>query len=297
MPGPQDPSLIAVMGPTGVGKSTFINLASDSAFRVSNGLKSCTFEVTATEAFLVNGKAVVLLDTPGFDDTKSSDFDILEQIADYMARTYQENKLLDGILYFHNISSMRMGGIAVRNLRMFESLCGNDPLKSVVVVTNMWGLLPDAQIGYQREKELKEDKDFFGHVLGGGASLMRHNHTKESTHQILSKVLNVGNQENKLTIQAEMVDEDLRLEETSAAAELIRDFDAMIQNLRRRIEREERAMAGASPRERRQRQKTIKQTKIKIKELEDYKVKIRKKNSPLWFHQTILRWFKAKFMD
>jgi hypothetical protein len=31
---------------------------------------------------------VILLDTPGFDDTSISDFDILDKIADYMNETY-----------------------------------------------------------------------------------------------------------------------------------------------------------------------------------------------------------------
>ncbi|CAG8737347.1 11267_t:CDS:2, partial [Acaulospora colombiana] len=94
---------------------------------VGNGLRSCTAKVTPTAPFFIDGREVILLDTPGFDDTTTPDFDTLEEIAQYMASI---------------IADRRMGGIQERNLRIFESLCGDDPLKSAVVVTNMWGLVP-----------------------------------------------------------------------------------------------------------------------------------------------------------
>ncbi|PVF93007.1 P-loop containing nucleoside triphosphate hydrolase protein [Serendipita vermifera] len=291
-----DYSLIAVMGPTGAGKSTFINLASGSYQKVGTGLKSCTEKVTPTEPFSVQGRVVVLIDTPGFDDTNTSDFDILDEIAEYMAKTYKKKRLLDGILYFHSIADRRMGGIAVRNLRLFESLCGEDPLKSVMVVTNMWGLLPNMELGVARESELREDPLFFGQVLGAGATLVRHTDTTPSSHKIISSLLEQGDKRRRLAIQAELVDEKLRLDETSAAAELLRDFDAMIQNLNRRIEREERAKAGENSVERKEREVVIRKMREKIRQLEERKVRIKKKGSH-WTDVVFLRWIKKTFFS
>jgi hypothetical protein len=42
----------------------------------------------ATKPFLVNGHPVILLDTPGFDDTNERDTDILAEIATTLAATY-----------------------------------------------------------------------------------------------------------------------------------------------------------------------------------------------------------------
>jgi hypothetical protein len=67
----------------------FINLATGSDLqRVCRGLRGCTSEVTPTLPFDIGGRKVILLDTPGFDDTSISDFDILDKIADYMNATY-----------------------------------------------------------------------------------------------------------------------------------------------------------------------------------------------------------------
>ncbi|PVF93006.1 hypothetical protein CPB86DRAFT_687764, partial [Serendipita vermifera] len=211
-----------VMGPTGTGKSTFINLASGSTQETNTGLRSCTTKVEATKPFLVNGRQVVLLDTPGFNDTSKGDIDILEEIADYMVKNYKNQRLLNGILYFHSITDRKMGGIATRNLRLFRGLCGDDPLKSVVVVTNMWSLV-DPDLGARRETELMTEDAFFKPALNHGSRFARHSDTIESAHKIIHSLFDERLVREKLAIQIEMVDDRLRLVQTTAAAELTRD--------------------------------------------------------------------------
>ncbi|PVF99683.1 hypothetical protein CPB86DRAFT_283735 [Serendipita vermifera] len=282
------------MGPTGTGKSTFINLASGSIQETSNGLRSCTTKVASTKPFLVNGRQVVLLDTPGFDDTSKGDIDILEEIADYMAKTYRNQQLLNGILYFHSIADRRIGGIAVRNMRLFRGLCGDDPLKSVVIVTNMWGLVnPD--LGANREVELMTEDAFFKPALKHGTRFVRHLGTRESTHKIIRSLIDEKPVREKLAIQIEMVDDRLRLAQTSAAAELTRDFDDVIKNLKRRIEREERAMAQDTSEERRDRKTGIMKMKDKVKELEEHKRSFGRNPTSLLSPKQLLRLFKTSW--
>lgn len=94
------------MGPTGSGKSNvskfvepltpnskvendqFINnITGNSEQRGARNLKSDTQDVTA---YLVShqGVRVVLVDTPGFDDTFRQDSDILRVIADWLTKRY-----------------------------------------------------------------------------------------------------------------------------------------------------------------------------------------------------------------
>ena len=63
----------------------FINLLSNSGFAVGTGLLSCTSEVRASNVFAYAGRRVQLLDTPGFDDTITSDREILRRIAAFLA--------------------------------------------------------------------------------------------------------------------------------------------------------------------------------------------------------------------
>jgi predicted GTPase len=75
------------MGTTGSGKTSFINLVSGSDFRIGRGLKSCTKTVQVSKPFELDDRPVILIDTPGFDDTEKSDTDILHIIAEDLAMT------------------------------------------------------------------------------------------------------------------------------------------------------------------------------------------------------------------
>jgi GTPase Era involved in 16S rRNA processing len=70
------------VGVTGVGKSTFINLISDSKLEVGTSLKPCTTEVGPGNSFSLADREVILFDTPGFDDPKG-DVAILKEIANF----------------------------------------------------------------------------------------------------------------------------------------------------------------------------------------------------------------------
>lgn len=49
-------------------------------------MKSCTAEVEVAD-FTLDGRRVILIDTPGFDDTNVSDAEILKKIAAFLAVT------------------------------------------------------------------------------------------------------------------------------------------------------------------------------------------------------------------
>ena len=65
----------------------FINIASHSNLRVGASLESCTDEVQLADEFTLEGRRVVLIDTPGFDDSTKSDTDVLRMIADFLTKT------------------------------------------------------------------------------------------------------------------------------------------------------------------------------------------------------------------
>lgn len=50
-------------------------------------LMACTEEVQLADEFTLDGRRVVLIDTPGFDDTTKSDTQVLRMIADFLATT------------------------------------------------------------------------------------------------------------------------------------------------------------------------------------------------------------------
>ena len=52
------------------------------------GLTSCTAGIQLADEFTIDGRRVILIDTPGFDDTNVSDAEILNMIGAFLATTW-----------------------------------------------------------------------------------------------------------------------------------------------------------------------------------------------------------------
>ena len=63
----------------------FINQASGSSLHVVMNLESSVEGVQLSDEFTLDERKVVLIDTPGFDNTSRSDADILISIAAFLA--------------------------------------------------------------------------------------------------------------------------------------------------------------------------------------------------------------------
>jgi len=220
-----------VMGVTGSGKTTFVNQVSGSCLEIGDDLESCTSKVQESEEFILDGKRVVLVDTPGFDDTHKTDTEVLKSIAGFLGETYSVGAKLTGVIYTHRISDIKFGGLAVKNFKMFRELCGENTLKNVVLVTNMWGLVTSDQQGAAREQQLKDK--YFKAAIEKGAKLCRYNNDLESGQGILREIL--GKEPVVLKIQEELIDEGKDIGETGAVAELKRGILEVEGNYKREI--------------------------------------------------------------
>lgn len=235
--------IIAVMGVTGAGKSTFISLLSDQAdeIEIGHGLQSCTTKV-GVYYFKYRGVRIFLVDTPGFDDTTRSDSEVLKDIAFWLAAAYTKETQLAGIIYLHRISDPRMQGSALRNLRMFKQLCGTNNLNSVILATTHWRNAENVSIsesvGQARTKELMETRDFWGGMVERGSKVVKHDGSKESALRIVS---DLTRREIRviLDIQRQLIDQKRDLNDTDAAqalqSELLAErkmFEAKLSGLR-----------------------------------------------------------------
>jgi len=109
-------------------------------------------------------------------------------------------------------------------------MCGDQALRNVAIVTNMWGKVTQ-EVGDARGRELANN--FFKPALDKGAMLCRHNDTVESAHSIIGEVLE--KEQVVLQIQVEIADERKRIEETGAGRELLRELDDHVENRLRQL--------------------------------------------------------------
>lgn len=248
--------LIAVMGLTGSGKSTFVKLATGSdEVIVGTELTSCMIcdfhcgfsllnhqgtKKPTLHAFDLSGVKIVLIDTPGFDDTYLSNGDVLQEIAECLKLTYECNMKLTGIIYLHRIMDPRMTQGGMRNLSMFRKLCGSDPMKNVILATTFWGKVTESE-GLAREVELQTNPDFWAEMIEEGAQVARLDHTQESTLDLIRRLIKRGKVD--LQIQTELCERELPLTQTQAGEQVNRDLADMakkhaeeIQNLQKEMQ-------------------------------------------------------------
>ncbi|KAI0426026.1 hypothetical protein F5Y09DRAFT_334501 [Xylaria sp. FL1042] len=216
---------LAVLGVTGAGKSTFVSQCSGQEAEIGETLESCkslrTKEVESFTFMYSNDIRVHLVDSPGFDDTNKSDSDILKDIANWMASSYKEkNQLLSGILLLHRVSDTRMTGGSLRNLQMFQKLCGRDCFQVLTLATTFWSDPPDKK-QLAAEKELRSN--YWSDMLNNGATYVRHEGGPDSARRVLDHMIN-RRKKFKTDIQVEMVEKGLRLDQTGAGQQLSQDL-------------------------------------------------------------------------
>jgi len=239
-------SLIALMGMTGSGKSSFSNLVSGSDdLEVGTDLCSCTSKIQLSKPFALDGHRVALIDTPGFNDTTMGDFEILRMITAFLERTYEKGIRLAGIIYFHRISDERFTGMDVRNFGVFRKLCGEQTLKNVVIMTNMWSKVTP-EVGEARERQLSTL--FFKPATDKGARFLRHGGSVESAHAVIRAVL--GNQPLALQVQEELVDQHKTLSRTAAGEEIHRALNEDAGKLEQKIKALQDELQDAEKKER-----------------------------------------------
>jgi len=176
--------IVLVMGPTGSGKSTFIERATrQNGETVGHSWRSHTAGIRSVRfAHPTEGHIVTFVDTPGFDDTFKSNTEIVTTIADWLVKLKKGRVNIAAILYLHRISDNRISGSAMKSLKLFASLCGMKAMPYVVVVTTMWSQVDKAG-GAKREDAMKIE--VWDDILKGRYGTKRFNNTYESAWDIV----------------------------------------------------------------------------------------------------------------
>ncbi|KAF2462660.1 uncharacterized protein BDR25DRAFT_330114 [Lindgomyces ingoldianus] len=138
-----------------------------------------------------------------FDDTHRGDADILAEIAETLSATYKNKLKLSGIIYLHRIKDERMTNAIMRNLTMFRKLC-------------------DVTKAERREKQLVEERTWWGYMESKGSKTRRFMNTRESALEIIAEI--AGLPRVALQIQREMVGEGLDVNKTTAGEALNKEL-------------------------------------------------------------------------
>ncbi|KAF9467093.1 hypothetical protein BDZ94DRAFT_1318904 [Collybia nuda] len=177
--------VIALVGSSGTGKSTFVNVASTREIQnVGHSLKTETSQIRAIRiSHPKTNLPIVLVDTPGFDDAKMTDTQVLSMLENWLGMTSKKKVQLSGIIYLHNVCANRNTGPSpVGNIGAYQRLCRGNAFEHVILVTTMWERVEGA-LGGQRESDLRNK--YWYEMLQRGSATERFDKTFDSAWGIL----------------------------------------------------------------------------------------------------------------
>lgn len=95
---------------------------------------------------------------------------------------------MNGIIYVHDISKVRIQGSAHLNMRVFRRLCGEDGLAHVILVSAFWDTVAQS-LGEEREHELATCPELWAGMVAEGSELVRVRPDRpESYLRVLEKI-------------------------------------------------------------------------------------------------------------
>jgi hypothetical protein len=193
-------------------------------------------------AYRIPETDVWLIDTPGFDDTTRSDAKILEEINRCLTEYFMRNARVTGVIYVHAITEPRMRGSAMKNLRMFRQVVGDENMKHCCLVTTKWSR-QGKDVSQTREDELRNGDTFWKPLLKRGAKIKRFDDSPKSAMDIIAPFTLCDKFLMKLTKEYNL--EGKQLDMTDAGREVSDDIEKAKKAHKEEIEllKEERARA------------------------------------------------------
>ncbi|KAF9489921.1 hypothetical protein BDN71DRAFT_1455359 [Pleurotus eryngii] len=158
---PDEAIVIVLLGPTGSGRSTFINAAiGDEHCEASGSMKRTArlsddspssldpiTKVVQRVHYKTSDRKFVFIDTPGLD---------LEEFTPAKSALRLPNgRLVDGIIYLHRVNTPRVTTSPQTYEKVFQGLVGNEWEKKTLFATTMWKEVDNSK-GEDRQQKLEE---------------------------------------------------------------------------------------------------------------------------------------------
>ncbi|KAF9032213.1 hypothetical protein BJ165DRAFT_777119 [Panaeolus papilionaceus] len=227
--GPIDGMVFVLLGPTGSGKSTFIeSLAANTSLGISsNKLERFTQSINIYRIVNIHRShwPIYLVDVPGFADTKISSMGIVSMLRNMIQAN---NNPYFYILYFTPIHNPRLPGSQRWVLQTFEALTGPESPSLITIVSTMWDLVWGESASRHAESNFSELQDkIWKKYISSGSHIVRFQNTQESALIILDGAL--GQYFSTDYLLKESISQPLR--QTPFASDLYNDLQTQIQGL------------------------------------------------------------------
>ncbi|KAF9037222.1 P-loop containing nucleoside triphosphate hydrolase protein [Panaeolus papilionaceus] len=245
-------TIILILGPTGAGKSTFIEvLDSKKSFKISsNQLEGFTQFISIYR--LINatcgGSPIYLVDVPGFADTKISEMKIVSMLKDWMIAVWLLE--VSRILYFSPVNNPRLPGSHRQVLRTVQAITGVETAESITVVSTMWDCVCNDTGRKRAESNFIQLRDeIWKEYVDNGTEILKFHNTQESALSILHNAFGRHSEPEFELLKVTGFTDWLQIPKATFGANLYNDLHTRIQNLHMQLANIESDLSGAREQE------------------------------------------------
>ncbi|KAI6013516.1 hypothetical protein EDC04DRAFT_695681 [Pisolithus marmoratus] len=188
----------------GCGKSSFIGKAIGNEEGVGHVLcaGSHTREIRATKCTIGNFTSAVLLDTPGFDNMRISEKQVLGMVSKSLAKAHKDRRVfISAVLFFYPITDNRLHWTPLKHLRLFQKLCGEEAMAQTGLVTTMWDEI-DEGVGNERMAALQSN--YWRFMITQGSKTYRFSNTGDAARELLQEVVSKGQERYNSMLRQEI---------------------------------------------------------------------------------------------
>lgn len=207
----------------------------------------------------IGKRKVLLLDTPGFDDSARDNLDVLGDIVSnlYSFALRPENFEMRGVIFLHDISEMRFGGSQKKTLGILKAIVGKENLGNVIIGTTMWSSPWDA--GKLKQQE-KRERALLDDQWSGIRKTTRLFHDRKSVAvQIIYDLL--AGPSALLLVQTEMLQPPHTIEATTVGKLAMPEGRLELEDLQRGVREREKEFEAESKRQETLLQEQVRDTK------------------------------------
>ncbi|KAK1834021.1 hypothetical protein QBC39DRAFT_36548 [Podospora conica] len=242
------PFVIAVVGKTGSGKTTFTSLASGRTdLKIGHDLITCTSKPNVVP-FSFEGRPVTLIDMPWFGDSyrkpswghksdrwgTKSKVDVLGELAAYFAAWYSKGMLIDAFIFLHAADTTMLSNHSEEGIGLLEKMLGESAYERVAVVSTQWDQVTDPALSTELMTRRTLPGGVWHPLCNGGAVVLHHDNTKPSADNIVRHLVNrFSSQQTQwpLLMQQELREHKGKVSRTSAGKELDRQYAEAVDRL------------------------------------------------------------------
>ena len=139
-----------------------------------------------------DGSRYNLIDSPGFDDSRMPDAEVLTMLANFIVDLYASGQEVHGVVFVHRITDVRLSGSQIKTAQILRRITGDKFKGRFALVTSMWDLVEDRTDAISRESELVRHPQFWKELRPDDLEKFRFSGTVESARKVVNWFLKHG---------------------------------------------------------------------------------------------------------